>query len=81
MIKYSLAMGIRVACLLCLPFVEGWWLLVMGLGALVLPWFAVVIANVGSNPPGALESPGGELLPAGSPAPRPRHRETGGRPE
>lgn len=50
MIKYSVAMGIRIVCIILMLFVQGWWLLVFGAGAILLPYFAVVIANVGSNP-------------------------------
>lgn len=45
MVKYSLAMGIRMVCIVALLFVDGWWLLVPALGAIFLPYFAVVIAN------------------------------------
>lgn len=51
MLKYSIAMGIRMICILALLFVQGWWLLVAGIGAVVLPYIAVVIANVTSRPP------------------------------
>jgi hypothetical protein len=49
MVKYSLAMGIRLACLLLFFFIDGWarWLFVAG--AVFLPWIAVVIANGGSD--------------------------------
>jgi hypothetical protein len=50
MIKYSVAMGIRVLCLVSILFVPGWWAVIPALGAIFLPYFAVVIANVGSNP-------------------------------
>lgn len=59
MIKYSLAMGIRMVCIVSLLFVHGWWLVVMGIGAIVLPYIAVVLANVGSTPGGAVEAPTG----------------------
>ncbi|PPH41203.1 hypothetical protein C5C86_08135, partial [Rathayibacter sp. AY1E4] len=47
-IKYSIAMGIRMLCVICLLFAHGWWLLFFAIGAVVLPYFAVVLANVGS---------------------------------
>ncbi|WP_210481431.1 DUF3099 domain-containing protein [Naasia sp. SYSU D00948] len=50
MVKYSIAMGIRTLCVVSLLFVQGWWILVMVLAALVLPYFAVVVANVRSKP-------------------------------
>ena len=46
MIKYSIAMGIRMVCILLMLFVQGWWLLVCAIGAITLPYFAVVFANV-----------------------------------
>ncbi len=53
MIKYSIAMGIRVVCIVLLLFVQGWWLLLCAVGAIVLPYFAVVIANVHADPRGS----------------------------
>lgn len=49
MIKYTVSMSIRVVCLFLLFFVHGWMLWVVIAGAVVLPWFAVVIANGGSD--------------------------------
>lgn len=70
MIKYSIAMGIRMICVVMLFFVQGWWLLICAVLAVTLPYFAVVIANVHSDPrrapvvrPGAPElrdRPGGD---------------------
>lgn len=45
-IQYSLAMGLRVACVIACFFVQGWWLLLAVVGAVLLPYVAVVIANV-----------------------------------
>jgi hypothetical protein len=45
MIKYALAMGIRMVCLILIFVVDGWLKLVMVAGAVFLPWIAVVIAN------------------------------------
>lgn len=45
MIKYALAMGIRMVCLILIFVVDGWFKLVMAAGAVFLPWIAVVIAN------------------------------------
>lgn len=50
MIKYTVAMGVRVVCIVMMLFVQGWWLLVFAIGAIFLPYFAVVIANVKSPP-------------------------------
>ena len=49
MVKYTVSMSIRMVCLFLLFFVHGWMLWVVVAGAVVLPWFAVVIANVGSD--------------------------------
>jgi hypothetical protein len=53
MIKYSIAMGIRVVCIVLMLFVHGWWLVVCAIGAIALPYFAVVVANVKISPRGA----------------------------
>ncbi|MEJ3404073.1 DUF3099 domain-containing protein [Rathayibacter sp. YIM 133350] len=50
MIKYTVAMSIRVVCIIALLFARGWWLAVFAAGAILLPYVAVVLANVGSNP-------------------------------
>lgn len=49
-IKYSITMSIRVVCLFAMLFVQGWWLLFFALGAVLLPWFAVLIANQQMRP-------------------------------
>ncbi|TFD33494.1 DUF3099 domain-containing protein [Cryobacterium cryoconiti] len=46
MVKYLIAMGIRMVCIVLMLFVQGWWLLVCAIGAIALPYFAVVFANV-----------------------------------
>ncbi len=45
MIKYAVAMGIRMVCLILIFVVDGWFRLIPVLGAVFLPWVAVVIAN------------------------------------
>ncbi|MFF2318677.1 DUF3099 domain-containing protein [Arthrobacter sp. NPDC058097] len=45
MVKYALAMGIRMVCLILIFVVDGWFKLVAVAGAVFLPWIAVVIAN------------------------------------
>lgn len=44
--KYVITMSIRMACIAAIPFVQGWWILVCTLGAVFLPYIAVVLANV-----------------------------------
>lgn len=45
MIRYSVAMGVRVVCLIVAVVVPDWWRVIPAIGAIVLPYFAVVIAN------------------------------------
>jgi hypothetical protein len=45
MLKYSTAMGLRLACIGACFLVTGWWLLIPAFGAIFLPYFAVVVAN------------------------------------
>jgi len=49
--KYMVMMGIRLACIMAMVLVQpfGWYTWVFALGAVVLPYIAVVIANVGSD--------------------------------
>lgn len=50
MLKYTLAMTIRVVCIILAMIVQGWLMWVFFAGAILLPYFAVVIANAaGSN--------------------------------
>lgn len=47
--RYSIAMSIRMACLVLVFVVPGWWKLIFGVGAVVLPYIAVILANVGAG--------------------------------
>ena len=50
MIKYTIAMTIRVICIVLAMIVQGWLMWLFFAGAILLPYFAVVIANgVGSG--------------------------------
>lgn len=57
--RYLFSMGVRTACVVAAIFVPGWprWVLIAG--AVVLPYFAVVIANAGreNDEPGQLGAP------------------------
>lgn len=55
MLQYSLAMGIRTVCIVLCIFVRGWWLLLPAIGAVVLPYVAVVLANAASSRGGSQE--------------------------
>jgi len=45
MIKYTVAMTIRVICLVLAMVIQGWLMWVFFAGAIFLPYFAVVLAN------------------------------------
>lgn len=45
MIKYAVAMGIRMVCLILIFVVDGWFKVLPVIGAVFLPWVAVIIAN------------------------------------
>ena len=42
---YFIAMALRVLCVVSLFWVHGWWVLLVGAGAVILPWFAVLVGN------------------------------------
>lgn len=70
-LRYVIAMSVRLVCVVLVFFVEGWWQLAAIIGAIVLPYFAVVVANVKMQRGGRAEAPGeyGTLVPL---APRSR---------
>ena len=45
--RYTIMMSIRVVCPALCVVVEGWWLVLPALGAIFLPYLAVVLANLG----------------------------------
>ncbi len=59
MIRYTIAMGIRMVCIALVIVVPDWWRLAPAIGAIVLPYFAVIIANNASRrTSGAVARPG-----------------------
>ena len=50
-LKYAITMGVRIACFIAMVAITpyGWYTWVLGIGAVFLPWVAVVIANVGQD--------------------------------
>jgi hypothetical protein len=59
MVRYTVAMSVRMLCFILVFIVPGWWMLVCAIGAIVLPYFAVVVANVSMRQAGAsVERPG-----------------------
>jgi hypothetical protein len=70
--QYTIAMGIRVACILACVFTSGWVQIVCIVGAVILPSIAVMIANAKGAPGGTPERPGPSALPPGpTPGPTP----------
>ncbi|WP_010202516.1 DUF3099 domain-containing protein [Salinibacterium sp. PAMC 21357] len=67
-INYSIAMGIRIVCVLLCVFVRGWWLVLPVLGAVVLPYVAVVLANVTTRRSGPIDAPGQFALSSADPS-------------
>lgn len=67
MVRYAIAMGVRMVCIVLCVFLRGWWLLLPAIGAIVLPYVAVVIANAaGASGRGAVERPGAVVRLGGS---------------
>ena len=80
MIKYSVAMGVRIVCLFVAIFL-GWpWGAIPLLGAVFLPYIAVVIANVGAEPHEAEAQRPGNILPM-APPPGGGRQQSGEEPE
>jgi hypothetical protein len=58
--KYMVMMGIRIVCIVAMVLIQpfGWYTWVLGAATVVLPYIAVVIANVGQDTrPTSAESP------------------------
>ncbi|MCT9819990.1 DUF3099 domain-containing protein [Microbacterium sp. W1N] len=79
MTKYFLMMSVRVVCFVLMVVITpyGWYTFVLAIGAVFLPYVAVVIANVGvSGPREGVVSPE-RSLPAAPAAPAVPAAETG----
>jgi hypothetical protein len=55
MVKYLIAMTIRVVCIVAAIFVDGWLMWLCFAGAIFLPYFAVVLANAQAPRAGTIE--------------------------
>lgn len=73
MVKYSITMAIRVVCIALCLVVQGWWLLVFAIGAVVLPYIAVVFANTVLSPNGPPVLRPGGLVPVQTAEPAQAH--------
>ena len=69
MIKYAIAQGIRVLCIVAVFFVPGWWVLIPAAGAIFLPYFAVVAANNVQHRGGTVVQRPGAIVPVAPAAP------------
>lgn len=71
--RYLISMGIRTSCVIAAIFVPGWPKWVFIVGAVVLPYLAVVIANAGreNDEPGdvGVALPGMPALPGAAVSP------------
>lgn len=56
--NYLIAMAIRIGCILMCFVVHGWWAIIFVVGAVVIPYFAVVLANVSSGQSTEVRRPG-----------------------
>lgn len=63
MLRYSIAMGIRVLCVVLALLLHGWPQLLAILGAIALPYFAVVVANEAVRKTGAEVTRPGPIAP------------------
>ncbi|MCW2287755.1 DUF3099 family protein [Leucobacter luti] len=62
---YFFAMALRVLCVVSLFWVRGWWILLVAAGAVLLPWFAVMVGNaVAHNSGEAPDAPAPQQLTA-----------------
>jgi hypothetical protein len=57
MLRYTIAMSVRFACFLACIVTPGWWILIPAVGAVVLPYIAVVIANVSTKSAATVQQP------------------------
>lgn len=80
MTKYFTMMAIRVVCFVLMVLIQpyGWYTWLFALGAIVLPYLAVVIANVAEAPAQRavpperqLEAPAPTVAPGAAPAEQP----------
>jgi predicted tellurium resistance membrane protein TerC len=70
MIKYTIAMSIRFVCIVLVFVVPDWWRLVPAIGAILLPYIAVVIANTAGRTSAAPVVSTGAILPTTFGGPR-----------
>jgi hypothetical protein len=76
--RYLVLMGVRVACFILMVVITpyGWYTWVLGAAAILLPYIAVVLANVGEEARRNRREDPERSLPAAPTAPSPRVPET-----
>jgi hypothetical protein len=69
--RYLVMMGIRIACFILMVVITpyGWYTWVLGAAAIVLPYLAVVLANVGEEARSNRREDPERALPAAPPVP------------
>lgn len=68
--NYVILMAVRITCFVLMVLITpyGWYTWILALGAVFLPYIAVMIANVGSGPPPApAETPARSISPTPTP--------------
>jgi NADH:ubiquinone oxidoreductase subunit 6 (subunit J) len=77
--RYLITMAVRVACFILMVAVQpyGWYTWVFAIGAVVLPYVAVVGANVGQDSRATRRSESPERALPATPSPVPQAGETG----
>jgi predicted tellurium resistance membrane protein TerC len=75
-IKYSVTMAIRMVCVILIFVLDGWWRIGAAIGAIVLPYIAVVLANVSKSVVGATVERPGAIVPLEAPPVRPSAQST-----
>jgi hypothetical protein len=68
-VKYSIAMSVRLVCVVLCFFVHGWFLLAAVIAALLLPYVAVVVANTASRTGGGVVERPGSIVRVQPPTP------------
>ena len=77
--RYLITMGVRIACFILMVAVQpyGWYTWVFAVGAVVLPYIAVVMANVGEDSRSTRRSETPERALPATPSPTTPVGETG----
>jgi hypothetical protein len=69
MIRYSVAMSVRLVCVVLAFIIPDWWRWLFVAGAVILPYIAVVLANTVTSNGAAAPIRPGSLVPVTPPVP------------